>query len=129
MVELQAPNHYNVGDHLVPAPKNYIDMEAGGTVLPPKKKRRVNFNLTIDIKQEFNGHGDDACVPQGPNSLSDFSDGESLSDPIPTTPGGKPQVCISLKSEFVMPHSFVFTPLLLFTPSVLFTILITLRVI
>ena len=51
-----------------------------------KKLRRVNFNLTIDIKQ------DDACVPQGPHSLSDFSDVESLAEPIPTTPGGKPQV-------------------------------------
>ena len=54
-----------------------------------KKKLRVNFNLTIDIKQE-----DAQCVPQGPHSLSDFSDVESLAEPIPTTPGGKPQVCL-----------------------------------
>ena len=58
-----------------------------GPPLPPKKKRRVNFNLTIDIK-----HPEDACVPTGPHSLSDFSDVESLSEPLPTTPGGKPQV-------------------------------------
>ncbi len=57
------------------------------SIMPLKKKRRVNFNLSIDIKQT-----DDACVPTGPNSLSDFSDVDSLSEPIPTTPGGKPQV-------------------------------------
>jgi hypothetical protein len=56
-------------------------------VVRKKKKLKVNFNLTIDIRQP-----DDACVPQGPNSLSDFSDVESLAEPIPTTPGGKPQV-------------------------------------
>ena len=74
----------NISDHLVPKePKTIMDLSCS-------KKRRVNFNLTIDIKQE-----DAQCVPQGPNSLSDFSDGESLSDqPIPTTPGGKPQVLI-----------------------------------
>ena len=63
----------------------------GGGVARKKKKLKVNFNLTIDIRQH-----DDACVPQGPNSLSDFSDGESLAEPIPTTPGGKPQVCSSV---------------------------------
>lgn len=80
LLEMSAQN----SDHLVPKPesKTLTDLDSG-----ERKKRRVNFNLTIDIKQE------DACVPQGPNSLSDFSDGESLSDqPIPTTPGGKPQV-------------------------------------
>lgn len=54
-----------------------------------KKKLKVNFNLMIDIKSD---PSDDACVPQGPPSLSDFSDVESLAEPIPTTPGGKPQV-------------------------------------
>ena len=78
-------------DHLVPKPDNTImDLDLVQNNIA-KKKRRVNFNLTIEIKQESNL--DDACVPQGPNSLSDFSDGESLSDqPIPTTPGGRPQV-------------------------------------
>ena len=80
-------------DHLVPkpdSPKTFLQLE------PPVKKRKVNFNLTIDIKHEL--PGDDACVPQGPNSLSDFSDGESLSEqPLPTTPGGKPQVSLILK--------------------------------
>ena len=75
-------------DHLVPKPESpkllLHQLE------PPVKKRKVNFNLTIDIKHE---HGDDACVPQGPNSLSDFSDGESLSEErLPTTPGGRAQV-------------------------------------
>ena len=79
-------------DHLVPKPDNnhtIMDLDLQNI----KKKRKVNFNLTIDIKQETNY--DDACVPQGPNSLSDYSDGESLNglnEPIPTTPGGRPQV-------------------------------------
>ena len=30
---------------------------------PPPKKRKVNFSLTLDIKQET--ASDDACVPQG----------------------------------------------------------------
>ena len=82
-------------DHLVPKPdQNHTIMDLdllNNQTQISKKKRKVNFNLTIDIKQETNS--DDACVPQGPNSLSDFSDGESLSDqPIPTTPGGRPQV-------------------------------------
>lgn len=59
---------------------------------PRIKKRRVDFNLTIDIKQESDL--DDACVPQGPHSLSEFSgDGDwGIGEQIPTTPGGKPQV-------------------------------------
>lgn len=85
-----ALNQENSSDHLVPKPESTkIEKEP--------KKRRVNFNLTIDIKQE------DACVPQGPNSLSDYSDGESLSEtyvPIPTTPGGKPQVGMFFRSNF-----------------------------
>ena len=60
------------------------------------KKRRVNFNLTIDIaKQPSNcdRESGEQCVPQfsGPGS-TDFTDIESLSEPVPTTPGGKPQV-------------------------------------
>ena len=70
-----------------PAPE---DPQLENQCVRKKKKLRVNFNLTIDIKQE---NSDDACVPQGPHSLSDFSDAESLAEPIPTTPGGKPQVC------------------------------------
>ena len=84
-------------DHLVPKPV-LLDLDSNS--VGSAKKRRVNFNLTIDIKQESN----DACVPQGPNSLSDYSDGESLSEayvPIPTTPGGKPQVCYPKKIKFL----------------------------
>ena len=64
------------------------------------KKRKVNFNLTIDIAKPALNRDRDAgeqCVPQcpqpfgGPGSV-DFTDIESLSEPIPTTPGGKPQV-------------------------------------
>ncbi|CAB4067297.1 ETS1 [Lepeophtheirus salmonis] len=59
------------------------------TASSSSKGRKVNFNLTIEIKQE----PDDACVPTGPPSFSDMSDGESLAaDPLPTTPGGQPQV-------------------------------------
>ena len=77
-------------DHTVPSELNNKRpaTEDQNQCVRKKKKLRVNFNLTIDIKQE-----DDACVPQGPHSLSDFSDVESLAEPIPTTPGGKPQVC------------------------------------
>ena len=81
-------------DHLVPKPDNnhtIMDLDLQNI----KKKRKVNFNLTIDIKQETNY--DDACVPQGPNSLSDFSDGESLSDqPVPSTPSGRLHFKISV---------------------------------
>ncbi len=77
--EEQQPN--NKRPHVEVEPMIEVDGER-----KRKKVRRVNFNLTIDIKQ------DDACVPQGPHSLSDFSDVESLAEPIPTTPGGKPQV-------------------------------------
>jgi len=70
-----------------------VDADVGCVgVVRKKKKLKVNFNLTIDIRRD----DDDACVPQGPNSLSDVSDVESLSEPIPTTPGGKPQVRYSL---------------------------------
>ena len=76
-------------DHLVPKPESSPKLLLH-QLEPPVKKRKVNFNLTIDIKHE---QGDDACVPQGPNSLSDFSDGESLSEErLPTTPGGRAQV-------------------------------------
>ncbi len=88
-------------DHLVPKTEsNDSDKIVLMDLDKVPKKRRVNFNLTIDIKQESN----DACVPQGPNSLSDFSDGESLSDsyvPIPTTPGGKPQVIQLILFDFL----------------------------
>ena len=69
------------------------------------KKRRVNFNLTIDIaKQPSNcdRESGEQCVPQFPSGIpssfgggpgsTDFTDIESLSEPVPTTPGGKPQV-------------------------------------
>ena len=79
-------------DHLVP--KN---IEKTTTIMDldhMKIKRRVNFNLTINIKQESSI--DDACVPSA--SLSDYSDGESLAEqPIPMTPGGKPQVCYAYR--------------------------------
>ena len=79
-------------DHLVPKPESSPKLILLHQLEPPVKKRKVNFNLTIDIKHE---QGDDACVPQGPNSLSDFSDGESLSEErLPTTPGGRAQVKI-----------------------------------
>ena len=85
LLEMSASQNSSATDHLVPKKESKTLTDLDSATAP--KKRRVNFNLTIDIKQE------DACVPQGPNSLSDFSDGESLSDqPIPTTPGGKPQV-------------------------------------
>ena len=80
-------------DHTVPNETNNkrpLSLTSEDSNIRKKKKLRVNFNLTIDIKL------DDACVPQGPNSLSDFSDGESLAEPIPTTPGGKPQVCFKI---------------------------------
>lgn len=84
-------------DHLVPKTEKTTIMDLDHP--PVKIKRRVNFNLTIDIKQESNF--DDALVPQGPHSLSDYSDGESLSEQlIPTTPGGKPQV--SLDSRLIL---------------------------
>ena len=57
---------------------------------PPPKKRKVNFSLTLDIKQESS---DDACVPLGPSDAN--SDAESYySDlpALPTTPHGGPQV-------------------------------------
>ena len=68
--------------------------------LPKHKKRRVNFNLTIDIAKpplSRNRDSGEQCVPQCPPSFgghgsTDFTDIESLSEPIPTTPGGKPQV-------------------------------------
>ena len=86
-------------DHPVPADltsmkrpaTSSVDADMCDVVVRKKKKLKVNFNLTIDIRHDAD---DDACVPQGPNSLSDFSDGESLAEPIPTTPGGKPQVCL-----------------------------------
>ena len=77
----------------------------GGGVARKKKKLKVNFNLTIDIRRDSDV--DDACVPQGTNSLSDVSDVESLSEPIPTTPGGKPQV----RFRCLGPQSRVWTPI------------------
>ena len=60
----------------------------------------MNFNLTIDIAKPAlsrNRDSGEQCVPQCPPSFgghgsTDFTDIESLSEPIPTTPGGKPQV-------------------------------------
>ena len=62
-----------------PAPSPPLDC-------PPPKKRRVNFSLTLDIKQESS---DDACVPQG--GQDSVSDGESYYSDLPampTTPHG-----------------------------------------
>ena len=86
-------------DRLVLVPKSESPESTSYHQLePPLKKRKVNFNLTIDIKHEYS----DAC---GPNSLSDFSDGESLSEvpvPLPTTPGGKPQVITNFHNYFIL---------------------------
>ena len=54
---------------------------------PPPKKRKVNFSLTLDIKQET----DDACVPQGVE-VSDVDSCYSDLPTLPTTPHGGPQV-------------------------------------
>jgi len=56
---------------------------------PPPKKRRVNFSLTLDIKQESS---DDACVPQGAGDSSDVESYYSDLPALPTTPHGGPQV-------------------------------------
>jgi len=55
---------------------------------PPPKKRKVNFSLTLDIKQESS---DDACVPQG-HEVSDAESYYSDLPAFPTTPHGGPQV-------------------------------------
>ena len=55
---------------------------------PPPKKRKVNFSLTLDIKQETS---DDACVPQG-HEVSDVESYYSDLPILPTTPHGGPQV-------------------------------------
>ena len=56
---------------------------------PPPKKRKVNFSLTLDIKQET--ASDDACVPQGVE-VSDVDSYYSDLPTLPTTPHGGPQV-------------------------------------
>ena len=56
---------------------------------PPPKKRKVNFSLTLDIKQET--VSDDACVPQG-HEVSDVESYYSDLPILPTTPHGGPQV-------------------------------------
>ena len=78
------------------------DMEAKDLTLPKSpsdepsskvaKKRRVNFNLTIDFKKCDEFSVTDNCDAEQPAKAlsSDFSDVESLC--IPTTPGGRPQV-------------------------------------
>ena len=65
-----------------PAPSPPLDC-------PPPKKRRVNFSLTLDIKQE--SASDDACVPQG-HEVSDAESYYSDLPALPTTPHGGPQV-------------------------------------
>ena len=74
----------------------------------------MNFNLTIDIAKKSSNCDRDTgeqCVPQCPPGMltsyngggpgsTDFTDIESLSEPIPTTPGGKPQVCLYLGPLF-----------------------------
>jgi len=65
-----------------PAPSPPLDC-------PPPKKRRVNFSLTLDIKQERTS--DDACVPQG-HEVSDAESYYSDLPALPTTPHGGPQV-------------------------------------
>ena len=76
---------------------------------PPPKKRKVNFSLTLDIKQESTPASaanvtpigsDDACVPLGPSAAAvaadtAHSDAESYYSDLPampTTPHGGPQV-------------------------------------
>ena len=51
---------------------------------PPPKKRKVNFSLTLDIKQET--ASDDACVPQG----VEVSDVDSYYSDLPTLPTTSP---------------------------------------
>ena len=55
---------------------------------PPPKKRKVNFSLTLDIKQDTS---DDACVPQG-HEVSDVESYYSDLPILPPTPHGGPQV-------------------------------------
>ena len=50
---------------------------------PLPKKRKVNFSLTLDIKQET--ASDDACVPQGVG-VSDVDSYHSDLPHLPTTP-------------------------------------------
>ena len=73
----------------------YPQRQASPEIGPPPKKRRVNFDLKIEIKQEVS---DDACVPLGPAGSDVNSDIESYHDlPVmPTTPHGGPQVIIHL---------------------------------
>ena len=70
---------------------------------PPPKKRKVNFSLTLDIKQEnSNASSDDACVPVasggavescgGNTSDADVESYYSDLPVLPTTPHGGPQV-------------------------------------
>lgn len=72
---------------------------------PPPKKRKVNFSLTLDIKQEEQQQqqaADDACVPvaaaanaAGSGGGDNHSDVESYYSDLPafpTTPHGGPQV-------------------------------------
>ena len=108
------------------------------TSLNPKKKRRVNFNLTIDIaKAPLNCDREcgEQCVPQYPSGIlpsyrggpgsTDFTDIESLSEPIPTTPGGKPQVNLyfgfSLKLNRILIYLLFY---ILWYFDILFTIII-----
>ena len=89
-----------VSDKTFSAINRNLDLKQNKPNAPNHKKRRVNFNLTIDIAKPPLSRDRDSgeqCVPQcpqtfgGPGSV-DFADIESLSEPIPTTPGGKPQV-------------------------------------
>jgi hypothetical protein len=68
---------------------------------PPPKKRKVNFSLTLDIKQEQAvAPSDDACVPVaavaansgGGDNHSDVESYYSDLPAFPTTPHGGPQV-------------------------------------
>ncbi len=71
---------------------------------PPPKKRKVNFSLTLDIKQEPSSSSlsDDACVPVAASASNNnggggdnHSDVESYYSDLPafpTTPHGGPQV-------------------------------------
>jgi hypothetical protein len=70
---------------------------------PPPKKRKVNFSLTLDIKQEPSSSlSDDACVPVAASAANNnggggdnHSDVESYYSDLPafpTTPHGGPQV-------------------------------------
>jgi hypothetical protein len=83
-------------DGTITPPLNLTNKPSAAAVMVNKKRKKVNFNLTLDLTREISTSPDAVearRVPQQHYAVSDLSSaGSDFDDCVPTTPGGRLQV-------------------------------------